>query len=224
MEKLSEKLTKFYTTNILNEEIIKYYIDGFMDIFDIDFDNVNIKWLGISSIKNPIDNKNYKSNKVEISDKQNTYLLKFLRNKYNNRNWFRLEGLIQNVSFCYDVNNFTYHKINSNMPNLPIDLVINYQNNNDTYLLTAVKNIGYSTISLKSSSQSCMFSITRTDLEIILRIVMKFLEDPEHTIKAYKSILKEYNSYLLSSHMDPGMTDDTIILDKNGKILKKVIK
>ena len=107
---------------------------------------------------------------------------------------------------------------------LPVDVTLKYNYNDKEYFAFISQHKGLTSICFSDRSKSVLASILRVDFEIVLRIIMRFLEDPELIIATYKEISDKDKSYIISHYIDPGMVNNDTILDKNGKKYEKVLK
>ena len=218
-----EELKVVYADNIFDREVIRYYINGFADALCMDLSCGTFKSHGVGKKKNLRDKHLYFTDEI-LKKKNDDCLIKFSKNNYKNKKWFQLAGNYNNIEFSYDIYNITNRKVADDMANLPIEFLIRYKDNNKLYLMTMVTGLSHLLITMEDieMGNSAFLVLKRTDLEIILRIIMRFLENPAFIISKYSDVINAYHSSRVSLYMDPGFTDNDIIIDKSGKILKKV--
>jgi hypothetical protein len=74
-----------------------------------------------------------------------------------------------------------------------------------------------------TDGKASWLSFNRYDFEFILKMTMKFKDNPVALVNLFEKLKTEYGVQVSSSNIENKFMDD-IILDKSGKILEKVIK
>lgn len=217
-----DELNTFYKTDTFNGKTINYYINSFLDVLCLDIEKGNITWNGIGKNTSSFDNKEYITNTIEKKGKD--YVIVFSLNTCNNKEWYCLDGNTEKIVWFFSIYNVTSMKAKEENGVLPVDVTLKYNYNDKEYFAFISQHKGLTSICFSDRSKSVLASILRVDFEIVLRIIMRFLEDPELIIATYKEISDKDKSYIISHYIDPGMVNNDTILDKNGKKYEKVLK
>lgn len=222
-----KELKNFYHDRIFDEESIDYYINGFLDALDVNLSTGNLKGNGFGKIVNILDGKEYESDEVEKNDKDNNLKIHFQKNKSKNKLWLNLHGMDNHNTFSLDIVDI---KKNNVRDDLHVAVELMKLIDGVYYSMVLVSrfpkiNIVVSRVSLlgNTDGKASWLSFNRYDFEFILKMTMKFKDNPVALVNLFEKLQTEYGVQVSSSNIENKFMDD-IILDKSGKILEKVIK
>ena len=220
-----DELNSIYHDKVLDDENIKYYINGFLDAMNIDLTEGNLKWNGFSKITNIHDEKVYISDEVVKHD--DDLKLAFQNNKMKNKIWIKLSGSNNKYSFSLDINNIRKNNVKDN---LPVTVTLSIMVDGVYYSMVLVSSILKTHIVVgtlpclqDTDVKNAWLYLNRNDYEFVLKMVMKFMENPVAFVDLFDKLKNDYGMKVSGSNIENMLNDDTI-LDKSGKILKKVIK
>ena len=222
-----KELNGVYHDKVLDDESIKFYINGFIEAMNIDLVEGNVKWKGFDKITNIYDEKVYDSDEVEKNDEDNNLKVIFQKNKTKNKLWLKLKGMGENLDFSLDINNINKSNVKNN---LPVTVTLSRMIDGVYYSMVLASSVFKTHIVVGTlpclqdvDVKNAWLYLNRNDYEFVLKMVMKFIENPVAFVDLFDKLKNDYGMKVSGSNIENRLNDDTI-LDKSGKILKKVIK
>ena len=234
MNNLNEVLQKRYYDDIFSSEVLEFYINGFFDSIGFDPSDLEFVFTGFDEVErenNQDEMIKYDAELLEASCEEANLVVSNNREKNRrSKRWIHFEGKSEKLSFKYDFD-FTKHVMNKEAF-LPFNIEINvmYEGNKYSILLfRGVKERSTKILLYKSSEDytsivNNYFFYEKIDIESILAIVMRFVDNPERVYAFYHGLRKTPISYLSRSDCDIMQLDEIEINPKTGKKLEKVIK
>jgi len=122
----------------------------------------------------------------------------------------------------------SYYKRHRNPEDLPFNVDIEINNEECAYSMKAYSDWLFTSFIFTRrnrknfDSDNIYFFVKRRDFENTLKVLMKFIENPDYVIDMYKEIKRKNDKI----HFQKGEVDlkNEIILDENGKKLEKILK
>jgi len=216
-----EELKGVYKNDLFDNEMIKYHINGLMDVLELNYKNGDIKENGFYPIADEKGNKYICDAVTKTID---NHQVRVMRSKGKKDDWLRIIGDKSDIQFCLDEH---YNKRKLEKENINFELKLKLKSEEKEYYVDVKNENGCTYYKFKRLfvgeyySDIISFIVKRNDFEGVLSIIMKFLENPDYVINMY--LLRKKNDVFFMENANTYLEDD-IIMDKNGKKYEKVIK
>ena len=216
-----EELKEVYKNDLFDNEMIKYHINGLMDILELNYCDGIIKQKGFYPIIDEKDNKYICDDVIKTID---NHQIRIMRCKREKDEFLRIIGVKDDLHFCLD-EHYTNRKLKNEKVNFELKLKIDSKEKE--YFVDVNNANGCTYYKFKRLfvgeyySDIISFIVKRNDFEGVLSIIMKFLENPDYVINMY--LLRKKNDVFFMENANTYLEND-IIMDKNGKKYEKVIK
>ncbi len=216
-----EELKGVYKNDLFDNEMIKYHINGLMDVLELNYRDGVINQSGFYPIT---DEKNNRYICDDVIKTINNYQIRVMRSKGKKDNWLRIIGDKGEIHFCLD-EHYISRKLEKG--NINFELKLKIDGEGKEYFVDVNNENGCTYYKFKRFyvgayySDIISFIVKRNDFENVLGIIMKFLENPDYAINMY--LIKKKNDNIFMESANTYLEND-IILDKNGKKYEKVIK
>ena len=216
-----EELKDVYKNDLFDNEMIKYHINGLMDVFELNYKNGDIKVNGFYPIADENDNKYICDAVTKTIDNQQ---IRVMRSRGKKDDWLRIIGDKGDIQFCLDEH---YNKRKLEKEKIYFELKLKLESEEKEYYVDAKNENGCTYYKFKRFfvgeyySDIISFITKRSDFEGVLSIIMQFLENPDNVINTY--LMRKKNNMIFMESANTYLENE-IILDKKGKKYEKVLK